>query len=68
MGRRWSRRMDKECQGPVGVTVVPEVHSQEFKFYQERKGSMCDLGGAEAGGIGAPSAELHRQDICQKAF
>ena len=29
---------------------------------------MCDLGGAEAGGIGAPSAELHRQDICQKAF
>ena len=31
MGRRWSRRMDKECQGPVGVTVVPEVHSQEFK-------------------------------------
>ena len=30
-GRGWARRMDKECQGPVGIKVVPEVQSQAFR-------------------------------------
>lgn len=29
--RGWARRMDKECQGPVRVKVVPEVQSQELR-------------------------------------